>query len=53
MENYAGEELLSASQALVYDQIAEVRSFDGEVMVRMASGEEVPAGLVSGLRQPQ
>jgi flagellar basal-body rod modification protein FlgD len=53
VENWDGEELLETRPASLRATIEEARLRDGEVVLTMQGGIELPADAVSGLRQPQ
>lgn len=50
IESYADGVLIDSQLAPVYSRIDEVRSADGDTLVRLADGSELPTGLVDGLR---
>jgi flagellar basal-body rod modification protein FlgD len=52
VENWDGEELLETRPASLRATIEEARLRDGEVVLTMQGGIELPADAVSGLRQP-
>ncbi|MCC1494291.1 flagellar hook capping FlgD N-terminal domain-containing protein [Cognatishimia sp. F0-27] len=52
VESYRDGELLDTTVAKVFSRIEEVRSVNGEVLVRFADGTERPSSLITGLRSP-
>jgi len=52
VESYAGDELLSTTKAEVYSKIIEAKSLNGETILVLSGGAEVPSSVVSGLREP-
>ena len=52
VESFADDELVDARTAAVYNRIDEVRTDGNVVVVRLSDGTEVPASLVSSLRNP-
>ncbi len=52
VESYKGDELISTSKAEVYSKIVEAKSRNGETILVLSGGIEVPSSAVSGLRDP-
>ena len=52
IESYADSALIETRVAAAYTRIIEARSDDGDVLIRLSDGSEVPASLIEGLRAP-
>ncbi|WP_084794695.1 flagellar hook capping FlgD N-terminal domain-containing protein [Pseudoponticoccus marisrubri] len=53
VESYSGDSLLETKRAAVYEKVEEVRSVDGQVMIRLSSGTEIEPSFVEGLRSAE
>ena len=52
IESYSGDELIATTKAEVYSKITEAKSQNGETILVLEGGAEIPASAVSGLRDP-
>lgn len=52
VDSYADEELVATTLAPAYSRIEEVRSTNGQTIIRMSDGTELTSDQISGLRQP-
>lgn len=52
IEHYQGETLLETTTPLAYNRIVEVREDEGDLLIRLSDGTEIPSTMVTGLRTP-
>lgn len=52
VESYSGDELIASTKAEIYSRVLEVKSSNGETILVLEGGVEVPSTSVSALRDP-
>ena len=52
VESFSGDNLIASHQVEIHSRIIEARSENGAPVLYMENGQQVPASLVLGLRQP-
>ena len=52
VESYSGDELIATNKAEIYSRVLEAKSLNGETILVLEGGVEVPSTSVSALRDP-
>ncbi len=52
VESYSGDELIATNKAEIYSRVLEAKSSNGETVLVLEGGVEVPSSSVSALRDP-